>query len=490
MARRRRRRNDDEYYDEEDVEVKRPRRRGRRLFVLVVLAVAAVVAGPTLVGISPLRNTLLGLSLPLDEWRVESSSGSFGWTSEQSIANLSITDPSGNPLLTAESIAVDRSLWTLATDASGPLKVTIIRPIFYVTTRADGSNIEDLLAELNAGSQNQAGGQSPAKSKRNVSIEVVEGTVRGFDAETERKWLLSDATVSTQLTEDSQLQINGGANLSISSEGEPGRVKFRLVQSDGLPRQLEVLSEQLPIEPLQPWLRRVLPESRMTGLISSDMNLNWAYDEQGSATIQTTGHVDASGVEIVAQVLGDDRLQFERLEAPWRLMIDEAGIVVEQLEAKSEWVSLSAQGAVSFDELRSLSLKQLPKQSTSVAGRVQLDRLAKMLPQTISLREGVRIDSGELEFSATGKPGAERFGWTAEARASKVAGTDGQRPIRWEDPIEVKLDLNDTDSGPQLNQLTLQAPFAQGKFATTNENIEGRFDFNLERLAARVGSVC
>lgn len=486
--RRRRNRNDDEYYAEENAEVKRLRRRRRRLLVLLLLiVVVVVVAGPTIVGVSPLRNTLLGLSLPLDGWRVESQSGSFAWTSGQAVEQLSISDRAGNPLLKVESIEVDRSLWSLVADRNGPLKVTIVRPTLSVSTRADGSNLEDLLVALSAGPNDKEGKTSSEDYRRNVSIEVVDGTIHGFDAVTERQWLLRGANVSTQITGADEVEIQGGATLSSSPDSQPGQVKFRMVQSAGLLQQLEVLSEQLPLEPLEPWLRRVLPSSRVTGRVSSDANFSWVYDQQGAATLQTSGHIEANGVDVVAEALGGDRLHFDRLEVPWKLTVDGAGIVVEQLEAKSDWVSLTALGTLTFEEIRSISLEHLPRQSTNVAGRVQLDRLAAMLPRTLQLREGVRIDAGELEFSASGQPGEEGFGWTAAVAASKVAGTDGSRAIRWDEPIEANIVLNETAAGPQMTQLAVSAPFAEGSFKTSEESITGSFHLDLERLALELG---
>ena len=474
-------------YDEADNrEVRRPRRRRRRVMVFLLLVVVGVAAGPTIVGRTPLRNTLLGLSVPVEGLRVESESGSFAWLGGQTVRGLSITDRIGNPLLTVESLSVDRSLASLASSKAGAVKLTIVRPIFYVATRADGSNIEDLLAILAADAEDDTG-EVAEGTKREITIEVIDGAVRGLDTETEQKWLLSGANVSTTLAGADKVEVNGGAELSISPESQPVRVKFHLVQTAGLPEQLEVLTEQLPLEPLQSWLRRVLVGGQVTGTLSADAKLNWVYDEQGGATVQTSGHVDASGLEVTAEALGGDRLQFEQLEIPWKLSVTGEGVSVEQLEAKSEWVSLAVLGAMTFEEMRSLSLESLPKQPTEVAGRVQLDRLAAMLPRTLSLREGVRIDSGELEFVGTGEAGVDGFGWSASAIAKDIAGSDGTRPIRWEQPIEATVELLDREQGLQVTSLTVNAPFAEGTFDTSAEKIDGSFILDLEQLTAELG---
>ncbi len=448
-----------------------------------LMAIAGVAAGPTIIGSTPLRDTLLGWSMPVDGFRVESQSGAFAWLSGQTVADISITDPDGNPVLTAESIAVDRSLWSLASSNAGSMKLTIIRPVLYVATRADGSNLEDLIAAWSSNAEVDDRDTSD-DAKLNVAIEIVEGTVRGFDIETQQQWRLSEANVSTQLGGD--VEVSGGANLSISPDSQPGRVKFHLLQPAVGPQQLNLLTEQLPLEPFEPWLRRVLPGGRVAGTVSSDAKLSWTYDVQGTATLQTSGHLEANGLEVAAEALAGDRLRFESLVSPWQLSITREGISIEQLEAKTDWASFTAKGSLTFDEIRSFSFARLPKQEASLDGRVQLNRLATMLPHTLQLREGVQIDAGELEFSASGSRAAERFGWKAEVKARDVAGMDGRRPIRWEQPIEVALELVDTARGPQITQLAVSAPFADGNFKTSNQKIDGNFRFDLQQLSSEL----
>ncbi len=458
----------------------------RRLMVLLLLVIVGVAAAPMIISRTPLRNTLLGLSMSAEGWRVESQGGSFSWLSEQSLSNLSIVDPEGNPLLAVESITVDRSLLSLVSGPAGSIQVTVVRPILSVATREEGSNVEDLIAGISSDAAGGSDGGVEA-AQRDLRVEIVEGAVRGFDVATQRQWLLSEANVSTHLGD--AVEVSGGANLSVDANRQPGRVKFRFVQSVDAPLQLELLAERLPLGPVQPWLRRASPGSRVAGEVSADAKLSWHLDAQGGVALQTSGRIEVEGLDVVVGALAGDRLHFDRLVAPWRLSIANEVISIEQLEAKSEWATLSATGSMTFDEIQSFRFDHLPKHKVDVGGHLQLDRLAAMFPRTLQLREGVQINAGELEFTAAARPGAERTGWSAAVVARNVSGTDGRRPIRWEQPIEASVELVDTAQGPQLTQVALNAPFAEGSFETTNEKIAGSFRFNLKQLSEELGQL-
>ena len=77
----------------------RPRRTKRRLALLLLLLLAAAVLAPTIIAETPLRNTLLGLAMPADRWRVECQDASLSWTGHQSLQRVTIVDPTGQPLL-------------------------------------------------------------------------------------------------------------------------------------------------------------------------------------------------------------------------------------------------------------------------------------------------------------------------------------------------------------------------------------------------------
>ena len=487
MAAKRKRRTESTDPDDQP-RPRRGRRTMRRLVVFLLLVVAAVAAAPAIIANTPLRDTLLGWAMPDGRWGIRTGRTVLTWTGAQTLEQVEIVDPEGKPLMVVGSITLDRSLLALITDQNDLGKLRVQQPVVYLVSRPDGSNVEDFIAGL--ASQPAPPGdavQTPGKPTT-IEIEVVDGEVRGFDAASQRGWALTGAGAIVKLgATPGGLEATGSAKLAMGQDEAAGGLKFRLQQIAQDQRQLDLLADHLPLEPLQPFLARVLPGAWINGTASTDARTLLAVDPQGRLQLQSTGRLEVSGLDMQADALAGDRLQFGVVKAPWQLSLVGDEVQVEQLAVEADWVKLSARGTFSLSELSSLDLKNLPRRESTVTGQVQLERLSAMLPNTLQLREGVWIDSGNMEFRAAGKLRGDSFAWSASTTVENVVGNDGRRAIRWEQPIEAKVELVDTPRGPQMQELSLTAPFAEAKFETAEERVSGSFQFDLEKLSQELG---
>ena len=456
----------------------RKRKTFRRLFVLLLLLLGgALAAAPAILSRTALRDTVLGLALPAEGWRIETSGAVLGWTGQQSLSGVSITAPDGKRLLTAESITCPRSLWQLAINWTDMGKVQIQQPTVFLVTRPDGSNVEDLLAQL-------VQGESPASEMQlALIVEVVEGTLHGLDTTTQQQWSLSEANVVASLQGD----VTGSANIITAQGGAPSHVKFRLQPDNAGGQQLDLLAEKLPLQLIQPWLSRAIPGAQIAGTITIDApQVRWTTDPQRGLQVQTSGRIEAQEFTFTADALQGDRIYAKQINAPWQLSVTGDQISVEQLSVDAGWSKLTAHGSFLLSELTTWSLDNLPQSQTTLVGNVDLDRLAAMLPQTLQFREEVRIDSGQLIFRAGSKPSASSFAWTATATVQDVGGTNRGQPIRLQ-PMEAKVVFARGPQGPQMEQLTLTAPFAEAQFATNRDEIVGNFQLDLDQFSQELG---
>ncbi len=471
----------------------RPRRKKRPLwrfgfFLLLLFAAAAML--PTIIAKTPLRNTFLGWAMPEDGWRILSKDASLTWTGSQTLTDLSLVDPDGNPLLQIESITLERSLLSLAADRNNLGKLKILRPIATLVARPEGSNLEDLLASLTSNSAKSTGSAEIAQSTPlQVEIEIVEGTLRGFDQESQRQWLLTDANITAQPDNSSpdRFEAVGSAALSAGQSEKTGHFNFRLQSIATDQQQLDLLAEQLPVEPLRPWLARILPGAWITGHVSTDAQLLISQNDSGQMNLESSGRMEAKRFELVADALAGDRLRLDTAAGNWNLTIAGETITVRQLAVDADWAKLQASGSFSQAQLASLQRAHMPQLAGEVTGKFELAQLAAMLPHAMRLREGVQIDSGVLEFHVQGKPDSEGTLCSATAQLGELAGSDGQRAIRWKEPVEIDARALLTQSGPRLQKLSLAAPFAEAEFETADQKILGNFQFDLEKLSQELG---
>ena len=455
---------------------RRTRRFMRRSRLLLLLLVGLMVAAPTVISYTSLHNRLLD-QLP-SGWQLQSKQASLGWTSNQSLFEISLFDDEGNELLTAESATVHRSLLSLAFDPTDLGSLQFVRPVVYLETWPDGSNWEDLLTALLAEQQTQS-------AAIRLNIDVVEGVVRAVDRQTGQQWTLDEANVTASLGDG--VEVNGSARLATQQRPQSGGVKLSWLPTDDGQQHLELLADRLPLSPLQPWLARVLPGAELMGALSADAQLTWAIDPQRGLMMQTVGRLEATQLDTTAAALTGDRLRCQKLSAPWKISLTDGQLNIEQLSVNADWAELQAKGALNLTDWQGLSLDSLPAQPVSLFGKLDLAQLTNMLPSSLQLREGVRIESGKLTFDAGSKREDQQIGWQAKLALHDIVGSDGQRQIRWTQPIEATAAIKQSPSGPQIDQVTLTAPFAKATMLAKREAIEGEFELDLHQLSQELG---
>ena len=465
---------------------RRVKRKGRRLALLFLLLLGILVALPTIVANTPARDTLLGWSLPDNGWAATSQGATLSWTGTQSIQGLRIVDPQGKELLTCQNVELDRSMLSLVTDSKDLGRLLIEQPRLTVVTRPDGSNVEDLIRDLSRQQGDEQVDQTVGESRSiSLQIELVDGTISGQDEVTGESWSIQEGKVSAQLADST----SGGASVRCSGTlqsgdaSRQGDMELRVEQTGDRQFKVNAISDRLPLLPLKPWLARLFPEVNFEGDVSTDAQCLLAFDEQNEVHLQSTGRLDARGLTVEPSSPELDGLQFASLQVPWELNLDSQQLHVKRLRLESDWSRLDAQGSFNLSELSEINLEKLPQATGTVSGNVQLNRLAEMLPNTLQIREGVSIKSGELAFNAEARPGSEGAVWKASATVSKVSGSDGRRVIRWEEPIEAACTITENDSGPVVEEVSLESSFASADFQTGDARVTGSFRFNLQNLS-------
>lgn len=509
---------------------RRPRRRFRRLFLLGLFCVVVLVAaGPTLVSKSPLRNLLLSRAIPSDKLTIRCEWASFRWLGGQAIHGLTIADTTGAPLLAVESIVLDRSLAELLANASELGKLELVRPVLHVISRPDGSNVEDLFVELqNAAAEENptdADNTKPRPALPNLQVAIVDGRVEGADQTTGSRWTFSKLSGTLRLADlpggvaeatgegamsarrGGVIAPGGAGAVPAAGQQAGGNFKFRLHRNDAGWQQLDLLADRLALDTIAPWFARMVPGGQVSGHLSLDTSMQWSTRLDGKLAWRTNGKLEATQLRVAAGVLQGDAVECRRLTVPWQLAADGNLLAVEQLTASTEWGQIAAKGVLDTDRLAKPSGTSLSvldgSAETRIDARFDLARLAAMLPHTLRIRRGVRIDSGEVQLVAQSPadggvrggsgPGVGGRKWTTRLALENLAGSDGTRPIRWDEPVELQLDLeqpqNNSRLAPRISRLKLHSPFLKATLQTTARKVDGQFSFDLEKLTAQVGQL-
>jgi translocation and assembly module TamB len=278
-------------------------------------------------------------------------------------------------------------------------------------------------------------------------------------------------------------------------------------------KELLVVADRLPLAPLEPWLARVVPGARLTGEASPDLTVTWANVAPGSAgglndqatqpavsnvaqppgeaggysNVTAKGKIDAANLRFTSHALAGDLLELATVAVNLDAALVGDRLLANACTARGDWLQAELNGEFNLDEIQRLSLKSLPTSDATITARAELPQLTRMLPRTLRLRPGVRVDAGSIEITARSAKTAAARNWTVGAALQDLVGTDGQRPIRWTKPFEIGVDAIDTADGPQLQRALLRSTFASATADGTAGGLEGELQFNLDELAEELG---
>lgn len=123
-----------------------------------------------------------------------------------------------------------------------------------------------------------------------------------------------------------------------------------------------------------------------------------------------------------------DRLQLSEVSLRGRVATKGERVVLDETELRTEVGTLTATGDVpvtgwSFHSTNE-ALTKIGRETFRVDGDVDLAKLAALLPQTLAVREGTRIDGGSVNIAVTSQPqdGHEKF-----QRESRLRGCQRSR---------------------------------------------------------------
>ena len=482
----------------------RPRRRRWRLFV--VLFFLTLIGGawfaPEIISQTSLRHGLADRAVLGWPMRVELGPTSLGWMKPITLRDLKVFDADGETMLTVKEVRSEKTLWQLVTQTSVLGTFTLIEPTGHVVLRADGSNVEDVVAALMSGPST---GPAPE-----IRVEIVNARIE-FEHPTSKQ---------KSAIESLDLKVSSGANgvelivaempsKSATSATDSGRFAayFGKPVADSETdakaddsQQLMVRAKDWQLDWLNPVLARWQSKGNVSGMLSADCRVSLGTGTTGKGTV-SVHDLRVAGLS----GMGTDQLQLAEVSLCGSVSDQADRLILDAAELRTEVGTLKATGNVpvsgwsfkSMDE----ALRKIGRETFRVDGDVDLAKLAALLPQTLAVREGTRIDGGSVNIAVVSQPegGHEKFQARVEiARLSAVA--DGRR-FEWDVPLQAlvsthrdgdefvfdrvacRSDFLQADAKGTLTDATFQL---KGDLDKLNHNLSRFFDFGIERLSGQV----
>lgn len=458
------------------------RRRRRFLAFFLLLLVGLLAAAPTIVSRTPLRDSVFRLLVPPEAGRLTCQTASFSWWGEQTLSGVSWRDATGEPLLEIQRATIEQSLASILLNWHELGKIDVLQPTAYVVVDAEQTNWQKTLAKLGAEESAAADDGAPLHAE----VEIAEGVVVGSAADAGSAWRVDQLN----LVASSSDEIGGwrikGLGQAVEEGRQPGAIRFRIEPTGEQGHLVEIFADATPLAPLTPWLVRWLPGAQVTGVATADMRISWTSADAGPARFSADGTLELAHVALTADALAGDVLHVDAAEVQTQLVVENQTLTIDRLIANGDWFSASAQGMVQLDRLSAGGVEALPDSDASVSARVDLVQLARQLPRTLHLREGLRVDRGVAEVTASSVRVDDERQWTVIGLIENLHGQDGTREVAWSKPVRFETRFQAVGERPQFAMVRLEAPSATAKLSAVDGGFDGHYRFDLAELSSEL----
>lgn len=466
----------------------RPVRRRRRWAVPAVLVLTTLLwLLPTIVAHTPLLHWILAKATAELNGTVTVESASLGWFSPVVARQIEVSDARGEPVLQAARLTGSRSLAAILWNRSNLGQFRLEQPKLIVSLRDDGSNVEDLLADYLA----------PGEETRRVSLvlETDDGSVTVTDQGGRRTWRIEGVQLSLSTSADAGGPLELETSATLPDPQHPGRFAVGMTlgrhgTEDGpptTPGKLTVESQDVPLEMFQSLVGRFMPETRLVGRLRGEIRAQWGGQRAAGETV-VQADVTAEDLGLSMPALGTDRVDLERAHAVCKIAWQEGRLEIGQATVDCDLGNASVEGTLELGDRQSGSLLgSALYQTHEINGRIDLARLARVLPGTLRIRKEAQITSGQVQLALSSRRGPQGMVWRGRIEAGDLEATYRGRQLAWRRPILVTLAAHEGQQGPVVESLKCESDFLQLHAAGTPQELAASASFDLSELADQLG---
>jgi hypothetical protein len=460
-----------------------PRWLGGGLLLVAALAWFA----PALIVASGLANGLIRSAAADLKGEVSIGGLSLGWRSPVRVFGVTLKDAQGDQVAQLDELETEKSLWSLLTSGGRLGQITLRSPKLEIVLRPDGSNLEDVLRPLL-----EMESEGPPAIDLTLVVEDGEATIR--DVATNRSWQIARLAATVAVPVDPAQPLSVSAAGDILGGATPGRLAvdaqiLRPATPDGVPLPEKAGIELLnfPLEMLEPLAARSQPGTALAGTLTAAFTAR----SEGAAEqrkISFSGQAATAGLS-VRMPAWKEALRLQTLEVPLQGSVLGDVLSIAQLAVQSEVGQATAAGDLRLSELRKGDvLAAVANAPCQVAGRLDLAAIARLLPGTLRVREGMVVQSGGVDWLLAGQPGAAGgYEWNGRVTTSDLAAEQAGRVIRWNDPLVAEFQVRRDRQNLLVDRLECRSSFLQATGSGTLDQLQATANLDLDRLAGELG---
>lgn len=390
---------------------------------------------------------------------------SLNWLHPVTAFDLSVTDTSGNTVLSAKKVSTSKTLLSLLLDRSDLGTLRVEQPRAEVAFAGGSTNVQQAFAKY-------LEPKADAKPSRPaVSVELVDGTVR-----------LTDTRGATELT-----GVNGTVGLPAGDQP----ITFTLTATAGGPvsaegqvgsnNKVSLDAEGFDLSSLAPAVRHFAPDVAAGGKLRSKLVATWSPKERGLPAFTLDGDVTLSDVSLSAPPLGDKPVRLASADMPVSATFDGQTLKVSKLNVTCDVGTVGFAGEYDTSATPEALLNQT---GLTFAADIDLAKLGGVAPGLLRLKPGTELTRGRVTANVTSTKGDRGVTWGGSVLASSIEGKRDGKTLTWDQPLSVTFAGRVRPDGlPAFDKLVVQSDFIGAQARGEPEEFDAIANIDLDKLS-------
>jgi translocation and assembly module TamB len=426
------------------------RRAFRALAFLLLVGLVTVGALPWLLGTPPARRAIVAaVNRALAPSRVGLRGLSLSWTGSIRLSGVSLRDGHGKTLLDARLAVLNRGLFALLLDRSRLGMLTLDGAAVDIERRADGTiDLVDALMPppSKTATTPPSDAKTAARPATDITLRVVRGSLRLKTPE------LIEPLTAKQMDMEVRVPAAAGQKLSWKIRLEDPLDGTSAVATLGIDGEFDHRAEAMPDLALT-----IKGEQWPLAVAGSGMSARGRFDGVMKAARESGRWSSSADAKVLAldaagAVLNGDRLSLDVVSAGWDVAESAAGWSIRRLAVVAPVGTLSATASIA-----TAGASAVPE--ARVEGKLDLASLAKQLPHTLRLRDGLSLEHGSARVVVQLKTVGEAQLATAEANVSDLVARNASRAFTLRDPAAVTARASRSKTGVSVEALVVKTAF-------------------------------
>ncbi|MGA1795846.1 MAG: hypothetical protein ACMUIL_08290 [bacterium] len=230
------------------------------------------------------------------------------------------------------------------------------------------------------------------------------------------------------------------------------------------------------------------PASEVAGFFAPLPQINGTVDCTVSAAIEgleqvsLDGRIHLASLNMTGGPLGDDTPSFDSMQINFNVLRDGRNVLVKGFNLDAPFAHITAAG-----DLRDEGAAY-PAGTVSAKGNLDIARILSEIPRTLKIKKGMRMSSGDLDFTTEASSSGEKMDLSADAEVSNIQGIQGQKTFTIEAPITLSAKAAMTRQGPMLERMTLASSFANMSGQGDPNDAQASIAIDLDTLTRELGA--